>query len=125
MLEYVTSGLITRAEAENLRKRLTDVITDPQIARWFAPGLRVLNERSIMQRNTRDCRPDRVVSMPDGSPVVIDYKFGRAASSHIRQVRDYCSAIDRTGTFSRPTCGYLYYAISRQLVPVKTDDNEP
>ncbi len=79
------------------------LFTDSQTAPWFAADNRVYNERSMVEfiapeGKTPECvvhRPDRVVRRPDGSYVVVDYKFGDPRPKHQEQVRDYAAQLSR------------------------------
>lgn len=80
-----------------------------QAAAWFAPGLRVLAERTIyVGRDNRSFRPDRIVFRPDGSADVIDYKFtAEPSDAHRRQVAQYLDMMRDMG--HTRVCGYLWY----------------
>ncbi|HAP50621.1 MAG TPA: hypothetical protein DCQ56_05315, partial [Porphyromonadaceae bacterium] len=70
------------------------------------------NEQSLAihgRNGTEIRRPDRVVQRPDGSLVVVDYKFAAPEDRHVRQVRGYAGALHvATG---RPVTGYLWYPL--------------
>ncbi len=80
-----------------------------QAAAWFAPGLRVLAERTVyVGRDNRSFRPDRIVFRPDGSADVIDYKFtAEPSDAHRRQVAQYLDMMRDMG--HTRVCGYLWY----------------
>ena len=106
---------IERADAF-LRRLVTDATTAP----WFAAENSVYNERPIFIPATADkpattLRPDRIVRTPDGSVVVIDYKFGDAPSeaqkaAYEKQVANYCHLLSRL--WNTQVEGYILYAKS-------------
>ena len=74
---------------------------------WFGPGVRALNELSIIDTDGGEYRPDRVVIAPDGGVTVIDYKFGAPESKYERQVARYMSLYRRMG--HEKVSGLLWY----------------
>lgn len=100
--------------------RLMDI---EEIGRWFAPGQKVLNEKTILARSTtydgREQnlhRPDRIVY--DGkTATVIDYKTGEHQRKHYAQVREYMTLLRQMG-FSKVE-GYLWYIYPHQVVKVE------
>lgn len=56
---------------------------------WFpASGAQVLNERSVVDADGSEYRPDRVIVAADGV-LVIDFKFGRKRAEYLAQVEKY------------------------------------
>lgn len=78
-------------------------------SRWFAPGVRVLAERTIYVPERRESfRPDRIVMYPDGSIDIIDYKFtSEPLDEHRIQVRGYMNMLREMG--HTRLHGYLWY----------------
>lgn len=74
---------------------------------WFAPDQEVHNEMEILAADGSYNRPDRVVRRPDGSILVIDYKFGEPLPSYRRQVRRYMDLLRAMG--EKDVRGYLWY----------------
>lgn len=56
---------------------------------WFSPEVKAMNEVSIIASDGTFHRPDRVIMHPDGSILVIDYKFGSYRPEYEAQVRRY------------------------------------
>lgn len=80
-----------------------------QARSWFAPYVIAENERSIYNPDKDETlRPDRIVRMPDGSIVVIDYKFTtEQRPGHAYQLREYIQLV-RVMDGVRPR-GFLWY----------------
>jgi ATP-dependent exoDNAse (exonuclease V) beta subunit len=72
------------------------MLSDPSLAPYFAPNVKVLNETSILFPDGNLLRPDRVVFL-EGKVVVIDYKTGEPHASHKEQIDQYCAAIRNMG----------------------------
>ncbi len=108
-------GLLSKAKAAEIEEFLSARIMQPEVRGWFDGAARVINERPIIGGGSLR-RPDRVMLMPDGSAVVIDYKFGAYASlkKYSRQVRDYVERLRRTGRFTTVE-GYLWYVRENRI----------
>ncbi len=116
LLRAKSSGQISRQQMEVLEKQLTDAFESVSSYGWFAKGNKVINERGIViGRKVR--RPDRIVIRPDGSVVVVDYKFGehRNDEAYIRQVKRYASALNQTG-LAKKCEAYIWYVSLRCVV---------
>jgi len=85
---------------ETYREDLVDIfrkiMNDESLAPYFAPGVKVMNETSILFPDGNLLRPDRVVFL-EGKVVVIDYKTGAPNASHKEQIDRYCEAIREMG----------------------------
>ena len=104
---YIFSGQLTREEAAEVEGHIQKWISSPEVSRWFAPGIQVLNEAEILQSEGIFYRPDRVV-IAGNEVSVIDYKFGMAErDSYRRQVRQYVSLVEKMGY--NHVSGYIWY----------------
>lgn len=111
-------GSITLPQAEEFRKLIADAISAGKPAEWFAPGLRVLSERSLLRKGKSLLRPDRVVVDKQGNAVVIDYKFGDTVKpAYCRQVKEYVYTLRDTRKF-RTVKGYVWYVKLGKIVSV-------
>lgn len=115
---------LLRAEQEGLldgfnvtRSSIIDIVKpqfdNPLIASWFAPGLQLFNEQSIVCHDANIKRPDRVVY--DGKKViVIDYKFGLIKEEeHQEQVANYMHMLRDMGYALVE--GYLWYVTLKEI----------
>lgn len=77
---------------------LASQLARPEIAPWFTLYTRLLCERPLLAPDGEILRPDRVVWMPDGSIIVIDYKFGEEKPTlYRRQILRYIQALQAMG----------------------------
>ncbi|MBO6251669.1 MAG: UvrD-helicase domain-containing protein [Muribaculaceae bacterium] len=108
--------VLTPDEVQTL---LTDMMKQAAPMGWFDARNKVYNEQSLAihgRNGTEIRRPDRVVQRPDGSLVVVDYKFGAPEDRHVGQVRGYAGALHvATG---RPVTGYLWYPLRHKIEQV-------
>ena len=103
-------------------KEFDEIITRglslPDAAVWFQKGNKLLQERTIVNSEGKEYRPDRVVKTPDGRTIVIDYKFGEAESKkYISQVKNYMHIISKAIPGCKPE-GYVWYVTEGKIIPV-------
>ena len=80
-------------------KKTVEMVVESQ-PELYAKGVKVYNELSIYNpENKESRRPDRIVELPGGELVVIDYKVSEhiGAEKHKRQVKGYCEALKSMG----------------------------
>lgn len=110
-------GWISERIVPELRQDLLALVTLPDSARWFDSSAEILRELPIIGGGIDGSRrPDRVVILPDGSVEVVDYKFGVARKSHILQVREYMTLLERMGYLV--VRGYLWYVTEERIVSI-------
>lgn len=105
--------------------RLTQAISAESVRPWFEEWEEVMNERPFTAATSLK-RPDRIVVMPGGETVVIDYKFGAPYDAdgrpshelkrYCEQVRDYMALLSACGY--TPVTGYIFYPLKSLLIPV-------
>lgn len=111
----VTDGLITRDDADIVRKEIYDIInSDERAFGWFDKRNRILTEIPIIGGGINGSkRPDRVVIYPDNTADIIDYKFGQRENKHKKQVKQYMKYLDYMGYKTR---GFLWYLESGSII---------
>jgi ATP-dependent exoDNAse (exonuclease V) beta subunit len=122
-VEARLSALYARGEIDakvisldEMQAKVRHLISLPQTSAWFADGLTVLNEQTLLARGDVMKRPDRMVLYPDGRAVVIDYKTGQPHKGYPAQVRSYMRLLRQMGY--RKVEGYLWYIESDRIDPV-------
>jgi len=70
----VSEGLIRQLECTDLRTRLTAIVTHPNLAPLFDAMLRIDTDRSILSRKRLHGAPHRVVHLPTGQVVLVQYQ---------------------------------------------------
>lgn len=105
---------------ERIRAVIDHMFDDPRTAHWFSDDNHVYNERNLtMGREAANAikRPDRVIRRPDGTWVVVDYKFGeKDIKKHSSQVQSYMRRLARMG--KTPIRGYIWYVALDEVVSV-------
>lgn len=121
-------GIISSADekwnTQYLRKFLSEKLQSEPFASWFALDNKVYNERPLLVQvdgNKEFRRPDRIVKRPDGTYIVVDYKFGNRSDEtdkrYTRQVKRYTDALARTT--EAPVKGYVWYVTEDAIIDVK------
>ena len=105
---------------ERVRAVIDHMFEDPRTADWFSDDNRVYNERNLTMGHAATAatkRPDRVIQRPDGTWVVIDYKFGeKNLEQHTSQVAGYMRRLQRMG--KKPINGYIWYVALDEILEV-------
>lgn len=85
---------------------------------WFEPENKVYAERSFYDAATGETmRPDRIVLRPDGTVMIVDYKFtSEVRASHRRQVAEYKRVVTALG-YDR-TDAFLWYPLLDKIIKV-------
>ncbi len=127
LANFVQAGLIAspgdRKESESMAgliERRVKKNRNPLVRSWFAPGVKVFNECTILSRDResgrdRRLRPDRVMEQADGFTVV-DFKFGVPKEEHKAQVRGYMRLLEEMGLDG--VKGYLWYVYGNNVEEV-------
>lgn len=111
---------------ERAKGIIAGMLNNPRTRDWFDPRNKVYNERTIVVNTGNGHspemkRPDRIVVRPDGTTIVVDYKFGASHNpaqvrAHKRQVQQYARLLAQAG--HNKVVGYLWYADSDRVVQV-------
>ena len=120
--ELEQQGIIYNDEitSAQLRTRIEDAITTPQVQEWFSKRWQLYNECTILEYNkdtneVEEHRPDRV--MTNGKEfVVVDFKFGKEREEYKKQVQQYMEILIRMG--HKKVSGYLWYVVKNNVVEV-------
>ncbi len=123
--QILARGDFSIEEANNAYKQLSKAIAKVhEQYGWFSKESIILNETSIITSEDEQgkvYRPDRVEIHPDGSVVIIDYKFGRPNSSrheaYLDQIRNYADLYRSMG--HENVRAYLWYVAHNRVVEGK------
>lgn len=93
----IENGLIVPAQQGVVRHTIREIIEHDSLKNHYAEGNQVLNEQTIIQKEGRIIKPDRMVVTPDNSVYLLDYKTGAPNSKHEQQLEGYQKAIEEMG----------------------------
>ena len=124
--EASESGAINDSQVETLNSTIEREFENPTVKEWFSDKWDAVRcESDIVQGQKTDSahnkpvgtlRPDRVM-IKGSRAVVVDYKFGNITSkSHIRQVKEYMSLIEKMGYTEIE--GYVWYLTRSEIVKI-------
>jgi ATP-dependent helicase/nuclease subunit A len=106
----INEGLLTTEEAAVYGNYAEKALSLPEVAEWYSNRYKLFSECSILSPGSNGKlqlkRPDRV--MLEGNDVqVVDFKFGKPAPSHRKQVQEYMQLL--TGMGHTNVKGFLWY----------------
>ncbi len=91
------NGLIAPSQKEIVLQTIFEIVEHEELKKHFAPGNQVLNEQTIIQKQGRIIKPDRMVVTSDNSVFLLDYKTGTPNSKYEQQLENYQKAIEDIG----------------------------
>ncbi|MCV9927793.1 UvrD-helicase domain-containing protein [Flavobacterium sp. LS1R49] len=111
IVKAIEGGLITFDQKAIVLKTIQEIVNHPEISVCFEGDNRVLNEETIIQKDGKTLKPDRVVITPNRDAYLLDYKTGLSNPKYKRQVEEYQIAIENMG----------YKVLKKALVYIGTD----
>ncbi|AWH84266.1 ATP-dependent helicase [Flavobacterium album] len=96
VMKAVEEGLIVHSQSEDVATMLREVIYHPELADFFADGMEIFSEQSIISKGTSTIKPDRV-AVRDGKAWLLDYKTGVHMPKYERQLADYQRSLEAMG----------------------------
>lgn len=95
-LKKVLEKVENTGDREILQSVLRRIMNDASLQPYFAPGVEVMNETTIMTCDGQLRRPDRIVFLDD-EVMVIDYKTGQENEDYQQQLDEYCNLLRQMG----------------------------
>ena len=83
------SGLIAAQQLAAVTQSLSQLVMHPDLSEVFAAGNKVWNEQAILQPQASVVKPDRIVQLPSGAVILLDYKTGSPKPQHQQQLAEY------------------------------------
>ncbi|WPR71858.1 UvrD-helicase domain-containing protein [Flavobacterium sp. NG2] len=93
----IENGLIHLGQKEVVLQTLSEVVNHDKLQLFFVEGNTVMNEQTIIQKEGRLVKPDRMVLTNDNIILLLDYKTGAHNSKYQKQLENYQSAIELMG----------------------------
>ena len=113
-----SQGLIeTSKKADEIRKMISKHIEASGVQSWFDGTYTLFNEASIIYRDggvLQTRRPDRVMIKPDGTAIIVDFKFGREREEYLHQVREYMDLLRKMGYHNVE--GHIWYVYTDIII---------
>ncbi|WP_449435850.1 hypothetical protein [Pedobacter steynii] len=109
-------GLIRRAERDEVKQAVIDVISEQKIAGWFKNSDRIISERDMILEGGEVKRPDKLFVMKDKA-VLLDFKFGAPHNKYIEDIKQYRDNLLKMDEF-KEIDAYIWYAETGNLLKV-------
>jgi ATP-dependent exoDNAse (exonuclease V) beta subunit len=93
----VESGLISVNQKDVVYKTIQEIINHEELSNCFAEGNKVLNEQTIIQKQGKTIKPDRMVFNTNKEVFLLDYKTGTHNPKYQLQLENYQNAIELMG----------------------------
>lgn len=93
----IENGLISMLQKEIVRNTIIEIVNHQDLAAHFAEGNEVLNEKTIIQKESGTIKPDRIVINKTKEVFLLDYKTGLPNPKYKYQLENYQMAIEKMG----------------------------
>ncbi|KAA3647619.1 MAG: Dna2/Cas4 domain-containing protein [Bacteroidetes bacterium] len=113
--QYFLNGQLTKEQKKILTEEINSILLSEDCAPFFSNNKQTLNEATLIEKNGKVWRPDRVVFNSD-KIMVLEYKTGEEKEAHKKQVQNYMNLI--TAMSEKQIEGYLYYLEDKKLEQV-------
>jgi CRISPR/Cas system-associated exonuclease Cas4 (RecB family) len=107
-------GLIRISQREIFNQTIQNIVTHTELKDFFESDGKVINEQTIIKKNTKSIKPDRVV-IKDNMAYLLDYKTGEKHHKHITQLEEYELAL-REMNYSVAKKALIYIGESIEIV---------
>ncbi|MDI1307604.1 MAG: UvrD-helicase domain-containing protein [bacterium] len=93
----IENGLITFSQKETVFNTIQEIVNHSELEICFAEGNEVLNEQTIIQKEGKTVKPDRMVLTKNKEVLLLDYKTGTHNVKYQQQLENYQDAIEKMG----------------------------
>ncbi|RTY95770.1 exodeoxyribonuclease V subunit beta [Flavobacterium sp. GT3R68] len=97
IIKSIESGLITFNQKDTVYRTVNEIVNHLELENYFAEGNEVLNEQTIIQKEGKTIKPDRIVLAKNNEVLLLDYKTGIHQSKYQFQLENYQHAIELMG----------------------------
>ncbi len=85
-------GYFEKDASGEIKQKLMDVVTHPDLIPYFSEDYEIINEREILTATGISLRPDRI-ALKGREATIIDYKTGKPSPSHKEQITQYADVL--------------------------------
>ena len=97
LIKAVENGLIVISQKEEVEKTILEIVNHPNLEFYFSNQIKVLNEKTIIQKEGNLVKPDRMVINVNQEIYLLDYKTGARQDKYTTQLENYQNAIEKMG----------------------------
>jgi ATP-dependent exoDNAse (exonuclease V) beta subunit len=99
--QYFSQIFIPKEEQNTWKKIVREIINHPNLKNYFSENIQVKNERDWLGIDGKVIRPDRIIEMPNGDLIIMDYKTGKPDESHRFQLENYRNQLYFSGKYPK------------------------
>jgi len=93
----IENGLIVASQRDLVEQTLLSIVTHEDLTDYFQTTAKILNEKTILQKEGPLVKPDRMVITSDHEVYLLDYKTGAHQAKYTIQLENYKLAIVKMG----------------------------
>jgi len=93
----IENGLITIHQKNAVEKSIQEIVNHKDLSTCFMGDIEVLNEQTIIQKDGKSIKPDRMVISKNMEVQLLDYKTGLHQAKYKLQLENYQNAIEKMG----------------------------
>jgi ATP-dependent exoDNAse (exonuclease V) beta subunit len=93
----IENGLIVASQRDLVGQTLLSIVTHEDLTDYFQTTAKILNEKTILQKEGPLVKPDRMVITLDREVYLLDYKTGAHQAKYTIQLENYQLAIEKMG----------------------------
>ncbi|WP_291132556.1 UvrD-helicase domain-containing protein [Flavobacterium sp. UBA7682] len=97
LTKAIENGLIVASQKEEVEQTIQQVVNHSDLLSFFAIGNKILNEKTIIQKEGNLVKPDRMVINTNQEIYLLDYKTGAHQTKYTLQLENYQNAIEKMG----------------------------
>jgi ATP-dependent exoDNAse (exonuclease V) beta subunit len=97
IIKAVENGLITTSQKVAVEKSIQEIVNHEDLKYSFSGDIEVLNEQTIIQKEAKTIKPDRMVISKNKEVHLLDYKTGLHQAKYKLQLENYQIAIEKMG----------------------------
>ncbi len=95
--QAIETGLIANNQKQIVTQTLLEIVNHPELQPYFSIELEILNEQTILQKEGKTIKPDRMVISQTNEVFLLDYKTGTHQAKYQLQLENYQNAIEKMG----------------------------
>jgi len=93
----IENGIINLTQKELVLKTIKNIVSHQELDVFFEDGNKVFNEQTIIQKEGKMIKPDRMVVKNSNEIYLLDYKTGTQNPKYRVQLENYQAAIEKIG----------------------------
>ena len=97
LTKAIENGLIISSQKEDVLKTIYEIINHQDLSLFFSNEHKILNEKTIIQKEGNLVIPDRMVLTKLNEIYLLDYKTGSHQTKYQLQLENYQKAIEKMG----------------------------